>query len=91
MITIDTEYYERKAESILREEAQKRLDTLIIQHTLWDMEELVRQTKMSVPFIKEHFFYDENFPKKKIGSKWWMDAELANEFIRKWWQKQPNA
>ena len=40
MITVDTNYYEKKAEIILREEAQKILDTLIIQHTLWDMKEL---------------------------------------------------
>ncbi len=52
-------------EDIVRQEAKKKVDTLVIQHTLWDMEELVRQTKMSIPFMKEHFFYDEDFPKKE--------------------------
>lgn len=89
MITVDMEYYEKKAETILREEAQKRLDTLIIQHTLWDMKELARQVKMSIPFIKDNFFFNEDFPKYKVKSKWWMPAQEAHDYVINWLKQQP--
>lgn len=89
MISVDTERYNEMAESILREEARKRLDSLIIEHTFWDMEELVRQTKMSIPFIREKFFYHPEFPKFKVGSKWWMPAQEAQQFLVAWLKQQP--
>ncbi|MEK5331515.1 group-specific protein [Lysinibacillus sp. FSL W8-0992] len=91
MITVDTEFYNERAEIILREEAQKKLDTLIIEHTFWDMEELVRQTKMSIPFIRDKFFYHPDFPKFKVGSKWWMPAKETRDFLTSWLKQQPRA
>lgn len=82
---------EVKVEEIVREEAQKKVERAIIQHTLWDMKELSRQVCMSVPFIKQNFFYNEDFPKFKVGSKWLMPAQEANEYVIKWLKRQPRA
>lgn len=80
---------EVKIEEIIREEAQKKVERAIIQHTLWDMNELSRQVCMSIPFIKDHFFYNEDFPKFKVGSKWLMPAQEAHDYVVKWLKRQP--
>lgn len=81
---IDQEAIERA----LREELQKRLDELETHVTLWDMKELQRQTNMSVNTIREHFFYDERFPKYRVGSKWYFPAEECAKFLVTWLKEQ---
>lgn len=71
-------------EKQFREELKKRLDQLERSRLLWDMKELCRQTSMSESFLKEQFFYDEEFPKVKVGRKWVIPARAAEEFILKW-------
>lgn len=80
---------EGKVEEIVREEAQKKVERAIIQHTLWDLNELSRQCSMSIPFIKDNFFYNEDFPKFRVGKKWLMPSDEAREFILKWLKRQP--
>lgn len=60
---------EVKVEEIVREEVVKKVEQAIITHTFWDLEELSRQVCMSIPFIKEHFFYNEDFPKYRVGEE----------------------
>lgn len=75
---------ENQLNSIIREELQNRLKRLEHRHTFWDMNELVKQTNMSEPFIKEQFFFDERFPKFKVGRKWLFPAKEAEEFLLLW-------
>ena len=75
---------ESQLESIVREELSKKLKQIEHRHTFWDMEELINQTNMSLPFIKEQFFYHENFPKFKIGRKWLFPAKETEEFLLNW-------
>lgn len=79
---------ERQLENIVRTELQKKLADLEHRHTFWDMKELCKQTCMSEPFIKEHFFYDERFPKFRVGRKWLFPAKAAEEFLVEWLQEQ---
>lgn len=69
------------------EELQKRLDAIQYRCTLWDMKELIRQTNMSEPFIKEKFFYHPDFPKFKVGNKWFFPARETESFILNWIKK----
>ena len=85
---ISIEVNENKLDNIFREELQKRLNELQQRHTFWDMKELVRQTNMSEPFIKEKFFYDQRFPKFKVGNKWYFPAREAEQFLLKWIKEQ---
>ena len=82
MLTINVD--ENHLDSIIREELQIRLKRLEHRHTFWDMNELVKQTHMSEPFIKDHFFFDERFPKFRIGRKWLFPAREAEEFLLMW-------
>ncbi|EJQ46810.1 Uncharacterized protein BWINRASL_04479 [Bacillus mycoides] len=65
----DIKIDERKIEELFLEEVRKRLDQIEHRKTLWDMKELCKQASMSENTIKEKFFYDERFPKYKIGGK----------------------
>lgn len=79
----------QQLDSIIREELQKKLKQLEHRHTFWDLKELSRQTNMSEPFIKEHFFYNERFPKFRVGRKWLMPARETEEFLLGWLNEQP--
>lgn len=89
MISINVD--ENQLDDIIREELKKKLAELEHRHTFWDMAELCRQTCMSEPFIKEHFFYDKRFQKFKVGRKWLFPAKEAEEFLVKWLKEQGGA
>ncbi len=79
---------ERKIEELFLEEIRKRLDQIEHRKTLWDMKELCKQTSMSENTIKDKFFYDERFPKYKIGGKWYFPAVEAESFLLMWIKEQ---
>lgn len=83
-VHIDESYVNAKVDEVI----ERKVETSAHRYTFWDMKELSRQTQMSIPFIKEQFFYDERFPKKKIGTKWFMPAKEAEMFLRQWWNEQ---
>lgn len=75
-------------EKTFREELQKHLSVMESKLTLWDMKELQKQTNMSVNTIKERFFYDDRFPKYRVGSKWYFPAKECEEFLLMWIKEQ---
>ena len=50
----------------------------------WDTKELKRRTTLSWSTIQATFFFDENFPKVKLGSKWLFPAKETEAFLEKW-------
>jgi len=89
MLTMEID--NKMVEQVFKEELQKRLDQLEERVTLWDMNELLRQTNMSVNTIKEHFFYNEDFPKYKVGIKWYFPADECTAYILNWIKGQPQS
>lgn len=79
-VKVDDVYIEKK----FQEELKIRLDRLQYEKTFWDMNELCKQTNMSVNTIKDNFFYDDDFPKYKVGGKWYFPAEETREFLLNW-------
>lgn len=75
-------------EHMLREELRKRLDHLEHRYTFWDLEELCKQTHMSVNFIKDTFFFDSRFKKYRVGRKWLFPARETEEFLLMWLREQ---
>ncbi|MFS0767080.1 hypothetical protein [Peribacillus phoenicis] len=89
MITVKVD--EKMAEKLLLEELKKLLNQMEGGRlTFWDMKELCRQTCMSENNIKEKFFYDERFPKRKVGGKWLFPAKECEEFLLMWIKEQPS-
>lgn len=86
MITVSidkNEVKEMAAEEIKR--AVKEMDSDLVY---WDAKELMRRTCMSWNFIQEQFFFDPEFPKFKIGSKWYFPARDARTFLETWLRRR---
>lgn len=76
---------------MLQTEIQKRLTELNTDVVFWDLKELSRRTNMSIPFIKEQFFYNQEFPKYKVGTKWLMPAKETEKYLLNWLKQQPRS
>lgn len=50
----------------------------------WDTKELKRRTRMSWNTIQDTFFHNEQFPKVKVGGKWYFPAKECERFLLKW-------
>jgi phage pi2 protein 07 len=77
-------------EKHFQEELKKHLEEISNRTVFWDMKELCRQTCMSEPFIKEHFFFDPRFPKYRVGRKWLFPARETEKFLYEWLKEQPS-
>lgn len=86
MFQIDNNY----VEEVFRQEVRKKIENISQTTMFWDMKELCRQVSLSETTVKETFFYEEGFPKFRVGKKWLINAKLAEEFLAKWSSKQPN-
>lgn len=86
---IDINVDETELETIIRQEVRKKIESITHKTMFWDMKELCRQVSLSETTVKEAFFYEEGFPKFKVGKKWLINAKLAEEFLMKWSMRQP--
>jgi phage pi2 protein 07 len=89
MFEIQVQLDEIQVEKLMQQELQKKLQQLESRYTYWSMEELCKQTSMSINNIKEKFFYDPRFPKYKVGGKWYMPAQECESFLLQWIKEQP--
>lgn len=80
---------QEKIEKLFLEEIQKTVKQLEVKLTFWDLEELCKQTCMSINNIKDKFFYDPKFPKYKVGGKWFIPAKECEQFLLQWIKEQP--
>ena len=85
---IDIEIDEQYIKETFYKELEKRLEALEAQAVFWDMKDLRENTRMSVNTIKDTFFYDERFPKFKVGQKWYFPAKETEDFLLKWLKEQ---
>lgn len=75
-------------EAKINEAIERNVKVSAHRHTFWDMKELCHQTNMSENFIKDQFFYDEEFPKRRVGRKWLMPAKETEAFLLAWLKEQ---
>ncbi|MDC3414304.1 group-specific protein [Terrihalobacillus insolitus] len=75
-------------EEVIKELYQKaideRLKELDQELVYWDTKELKRRTCMSWNTILNTFFWEDDFPKVKIGGKWYFPADEAKRFLNQW-------
>ena len=86
MLTVQVN--EEEMDDIIREEIKSKLSVLTHRHTFWDLNELSRQTCMSIKFIRDNFFFNEDFPKFRVGRKWLMPAEETEQYLLAWLKSQ---
>lgn len=75
---------EQQLKEIYLEEIDKRLKEIDEEISFWDTKELKRQTNMSWNTIQDNFFHDPDFPKFKLGQKWYFPAYECKAFLRNW-------
>lgn len=68
-------YHEKLDQAIKQADAES---------VFWDTNELVKRTCMSFDTIQKTFFYHPQFPKFKIGGKWYYPARKTRDFLEAW-------
>jgi len=75
---------EEAIKQLYEEAINERLKKLDKELVFWDSKELKRRTCMRWNTIQNTFFWEEDFPKVKIGGKWYFPADEAKGFLNKW-------
>ncbi|TQR28359.1 DNA-binding protein [Lysinibacillus sphaericus] len=73
-----------EAKQIYLDAIGKKLEEFDASFVYWDSNELKRRTCMSWNSIQDNFFHDKDFPKAKVGGKWYYPAKEVEAFLRKW-------
>ncbi|MGF9906936.1 group-specific protein [Brevibacillus porteri] len=87
---IDLKINEAQVKQLCREKISELIKEVDAEYVFWDSKELRRRTCMSWNFIQEQFFFDQRFPKRKLGNKWYFPARQTREFLERWLDEQAN-
>ncbi|MFC7061115.1 group-specific protein [Halobacillus seohaensis] len=79
---------DQEVKAMLKREIEETVNNLDTELVFWDTNELKRRTCMSWNTIKERFFFDERFPKVKVGGKYYFPAQKTKEFLITWLDEQ---
>lgn len=83
-VTIDSQ----KVEQLMVEKIEEAINAYDEEMVFWDTAELKRRTCMSWSSIQDNFFFDDRFPKAKIGGKWYYPAKETEQFLLMWLSEQ---
>ena len=86
MISVDIDQQEVK--ELVLEKVEEAVKNYNAEMVFWDANELKRRTCMSWNTMQKNFFYHPDFPKYKVGSKWYFPAEKTKEFLISWLEEQ---
>lgn len=86
MITVQIDEAETK--ELIRRRVVELVKEVDAEMVFWDTNELKRRTCMSLETIQANFFFDPDFPKYKIGGKWYFPAKETREFLLRWLSDQ---
>ena len=75
---------EDAVKQLYREAIDKKLKDIEKDLIYWDTKELKRRTTLSWSTIQTTFFFEDDFPKVKLGSKWLFPAKETQAFLEKW-------
>ncbi|GGC89137.1 hypothetical protein GCM10007216_19890 [Thalassobacillus devorans] len=82
---------EEEVKEFIKKQVEESLSNLKQDLVVWDSKELERRVCMSWGTIQNTFFYEKDFPKKKIGGKWHYPAKETEEFLLRWFNNQRGA
>jgi hypothetical protein len=75
---------EEEIRKMYMDKLQEHIEKMDRETLFWDTKRLKQETNMCWNTIQEKFFYNEDFPKRKIGGKWFFHGERTREFLDKW-------
>ncbi|WEZ09979.1 group-specific protein [Priestia flexa] len=79
---------EVEVKKIYLDEIKKKLKEVNNELVFWDTKELRRRTCMSWSTIQKEFLYNDQFPKYKVGTKWYFPADATKDFLLSWLEEQ---
>jgi hypothetical protein len=82
---------EAEVKELCRERIRELVKEVDAEYVFWDAKELMKRTCMSWNFIQQQFFFHKDFPKYKVGSKWFFPARETRQFLERWLREQPNS
>ncbi|WP_419893619.1 DUF771 domain-containing protein [Oceanobacillus kimchii] len=85
---IEVKLDENEVRRMYTQKLEDHLKQLDNEMLFWDTKELEKRTNMCMNTIKSEFFYDPEFPKHKIGNKWYYPAEKTKQFLLSWIERQ---
>lgn len=86
---LDIQINEHEVKKIYLEKLEEKIKKVDVELVFWDRKELMRRTGMSWSAILTEFFFDERFPKHKVGAKWRFPGEESKKFLLQWLSEQP--
>lgn len=86
--TVEVQLDQAAIMRIYREKIAEAIKEVDGELVYWDRQELMRRTCMSWNFIQEQFFFHPEFPRYKIGNKWYFPARQTRDFLEQWLEKQ---
>lgn len=81
---IQVQVDENAIKELYNEKIEFHLKDLDKELVFWDSKELKRRTCMSWNTIQKYFFFEEGFPKIKLGGNWYYPADEAKAFLSNW-------
>ncbi|MFP7171916.1 group-specific protein [Terribacillus halophilus] len=85
---IEVSVDENEVRKLTLEKVEEHLKKMNRELVFWDRRELERRTCMSWPSIQKEFFFHPEFPKYKVGAKWYFPAEKTRQFLLNWLEEQ---
>lgn len=82
---------EAEVMKLCRERIGELIKEVDAEFVFWDTAELKKRTCLSWNTIQDQFFFDPQFPKHKVGSKWFFPAKETRAFLIKWLDSQPRS
>lgn len=83
-IQVDVDVDEEKIEKLYLDAIDRKVEKVDVDLVFWDTKELKRRVCMSWTMIQDTFFFDERFPKAKVGGKWFYPAKETEAFLNQW-------
>ncbi|KMK77600.1 group-specific protein [Alkalihalobacillus pseudalcaliphilus] len=84
---IDVQIDEQEVKTMYLNKIEEKIKEIDAEKLFWDTKELTRRTCMSWGTVLNTFFYEPDFPKFKIGQKWYFPAEETKKFLLSWLEK----
>lgn len=73
---------------MMQQAVQEQAEKIAQEKIFWTVQDLQDYTNMHIKTMKEHFFYDPDFPKFKIGATWRFPAAKVKVYLDTWSQEQ---
>lgn len=81
---------EAEVRKLYLDELKEHIKKIDAELLFWDTKDLTNKTRMCMNTIQKEFFYHPDFPKRKVGSKWYFPVEKTKAFLIDWLMEQGN-